>query len=202
MINKEPYYKLLHNGEVFPCILNALLVDTYGEDMYEWDITTIWLELKDTFDTEVDPDISDKIGAVQLIMLNDSFFKRPDAFYGICNTVISGNPRFDVFDEVTPPECLWAIIEVALMRDFLPLDYNVEGMIRAIFHGRDIPSIVNYAITNEDITSDVIIRKVTDILENPTTGLDQFIVDQVGALIYQLKDFPELTKAVLPKEWI
>jgi len=193
--------RLLKEENTYASILNAIMLKYYGEECYQWDPTTLWLEFKDDFSQEVDTDILDKCSAVQLIMLNDGFFKRVDVFSGVANTFTSGAPSFTVFDPVEPAEAIWAIIEVALLRDYLPLSDNLKSFLELLFRGVEIHKVVKYVITTNKPDSNTILNMVDEILEDPQGPLDNFILEQVLDLIFQAEAAPWLVDKVIPDRW-
>ena len=122
----------LQSTETSATFLNALIRRQYGDEAYEWDPLTVFLELKSDFDVELSNESMDRWSAMQVVMTSDAFFKRVDAFSAICNTLASGVSHFAVFDPVTVEEASWAIVEVALNRDMLPLSYPIHQYINVL----------------------------------------------------------------------
>ena len=202
---KDTIYILLKEETTFAVILNAIMNEYYGDteenSWYEWDPTTIWLELKDDFGANIDVDILDKISAVQVVMMTDGFFKRAEVFSSVCNTFTSGSPSFTVFDPLEPVEVVWGIVELAMLRDFLPFTDNLKGLMQVVFDGQPVHPIVKYCINTENPESRIIINMVSELLESPQGDIDEFIVDQVADLLVKVADIPLLADKIVPDKW-
>lgn len=200
MINASSIKPLLKSGYIYCATADALLQSQYGEDSYFWDPTTIWLEMRDDFNVEVDTDIMDKVGAAQVIMTSDAFFKRVDGFSNIANTLGGGDPGFQMMDPVTPEEAVWAIVEVAIMRDFLPLSPSVQSFIQALFSGTDPHPIVSYVVNSEEVDNEEIVRMAMEAAKSPQDPTDEFIAEQFSDLREQLTN-ANLNTYVAVKLW-
>ena len=123
---------LLQSPETMATVLHAILRDRYGDTWYGFDQLSIMMDLQADFECDPCPAAMDKIGAIQTLMTGDSFFKRIDAFFAICNTFSSGEPFFGAFDPVTLEEAAWAIAEAGMNRDILPFSPTIQQYCRVI----------------------------------------------------------------------
>lgn len=125
-----PRKTALESPQTLATVVHAIILDQYGEPVYDWDPTTVSLELSADFNAQICTPAMDRWCAMQVIMGSDAFFKRLDAFLNVCNTLASGSPAFEMFDPVSSEEAAWAVAEVALNRDMLPFSYSIQQYMR------------------------------------------------------------------------
>lgn len=122
----------LQSPETLASVVHAIIRQKYGEEAYDWDPLTVYLEIQADFNVDMDSAATDRWSAIQVIMADDAFFKRPEAFMGICNTLSEGEPFFQIFNPVSVEEAAWGITEVSLNRELLPFSYAVKQYLRQI----------------------------------------------------------------------
>lgn len=125
----DPYIvrqDLLQSPNTLATVVHAIVRDKYGDEAYWWDPLTVALELKADFQVAACPEVMDRWSAMQVVMTGDSFFKRIDSFFAVCNAFSSGDPFFGAFDPVTAEEAAWAIAEVGMNRDMLPFSPTIR----------------------------------------------------------------------------
>lgn len=132
MDDRQEKAAALQNPETLASVVHAIVLQQYGEEAYVWDPLTVYMELQADFGVDCASEVTDKWSAMQVIMTNDSFFKRPEAFMGICNTLCDGEPFFNVFSPPSVEEAAWTITEVSLNREILPFSYAVKGYLKQI----------------------------------------------------------------------
>lgn len=125
-----PRKTALESPQTLATVIHAILLDQYGEAVYDWDPATVALEVRDDFQAEICTPAMDRWCALQVVMGSDAFFKRLDVFLNVCNTLASGSPAFETFDPVTSEEAAWAVAEVAMNRDMLPFSYAIQQYMR------------------------------------------------------------------------
>lgn len=125
-----PRKTALESPQTLATVIHAIMLDKYGEQVYDWDPATCALEVRDDFSAEMCTQAMDRWCAMQAVMSSDAFFKRLDVFLNVCNTLASGSPSFLMFDPVTPEEAAWAVAEVAMNRDILPFAYPIRQYMR------------------------------------------------------------------------
>lgn len=199
-LNIVEMQSLLKSGGALCATVDAMLNSKYGEDWYLWDPSTIWMELRDDFQVQVDTDVMDKVGAAQVIMTGDGFFRRVDAFSGVANTLGGSSPGFQMMDPVTPEEAVWAIIEVAVMRDSLTFSPSVQDFIKTVFSGQEAHPIVSYAVNSEVVDNEEIVRMALEAVGSPNGPVDEYIVEQMKDLRSQLTE-ANLNAYVAVKLW-
>ena len=117
---------LLQSPNTLATVVHAIVRDKYGDEAYWWDPLTVALELKADFSVSPCPEVMDRWSAIQVVMTGDSFFRRIDSFFAVCNAFSSGDPFFGAFDPVTVEEAAWAVAEVGMNRDMLPFSPTIR----------------------------------------------------------------------------
>lgn len=184
----------LESPETLATVIHAIIKDKYGEEAYDWDPVTMYLELKDDFKADVNPEALDRWNAMQIVMSTGAFFERLDAFLSICNTLSSGVPFFQVFDPVTVEEAAWAITEVSLNRELKPFSYPIRQFLKMILK-RDgytpstWPSVFSEVFQDKPSAEDI--REELGALEN-RDKVEGYVDEQLKDLVYQFNQIPSL----------
>jgi hypothetical protein len=185
----------LKSPETLATVAHAIIRKQYGEDAYEWSPTTIYLELQADFTAEPDGAVLDRWSAMSVIMTSDAFFKRIDAFMGICNTLSSGEPFFQIFDPVTVEEAAWAITEVSLNRELLPFSYPIRQYLKQILKADGYPDGAYPTVFEEamELTpSAEDIRRALQKDPHNSDNVEAYINEQLKDLTYQFNKIPDL----------
>jgi hypothetical protein len=175
-------------------VVHAIIRQQYGEEAYEWDPTTVFLEAKDDFHVDMDTAVMDRWSSIQVIMLTDGFFRRLDAFLGICNTLSAGQPFFQMFDPVTVEEAAWAITEVSLNRELLPFSYPVKKYLKTIlkqdgYSPEAYPAIFREVFEVRPEASDI--RRLLQDAHNQD-NVELYIDEQLRDMVFQFNKIPSL----------
>ena len=202
MGSEYDFKSLLESPETLGTTLHAMLLEQYGPEVYTWEPETVTLEIIDDFGVEMPSGAFNRWGAIQTVMTTNEFFRRVDAFMAVCNALNTGEPFFTTFDPVTTEEITWALIEVSLNRDMVPLSRAVKGFIRESlalegYNEANMPEIIKTALnlTEEEGTS--IKKTLVDAYRTDNNDiLDEFVDEQVGILAYQLEQLPGWTGQV------
>jgi hypothetical protein len=179
-------------------LLVAILRKQYGDEFFEWDPATVYLEIRDTFGAEPSSTAMDRISAAQVLMTTDAFFKRLDGFMNICNTLSSGTPAFTLFDPATTEEMAWAVVEVSLLRELMPFAYPVKKYCTTVLendgYSGDYPDIFDHILTvkrpEASEVKEIVERELHD--ENKD-NVDIFIDEQLTDLLHQFNEIPGLS---------
>jgi len=184
------------NDATLAVVLMALLRRAFGDDVYFWDPTTVYLEIRDEFGAEPATMAMDRISAAQVVISGDAFFQDIGAFFNICNTFASGQPAFSVFDPVEPEEAAWAITEVALMRDLLPFAPTIRSYLRLQLRAdgyteEDYPAVFDYVLTRKVPRS----RELKDVLsrtlhDDQRDNVENFLLEQMDSVVHQFDKIP------------
>lgn len=187
----------IESSETLGTVIHAIVLQQYGQDVYDWDPLTVALELRDDFQAEIHSQTLDRWSAMQVVMVNDAFFKKMDAFLGISNTLAEGLPFFDMFNEVTTEEAAWAVTEVSLNRELLPFSYAVRKYIKLIldndgYSEGNYPAALEEALTiGHPQAIDIRKELVVSGSEN-RDNTERFIDEQLKILVYQFNQIPSL----------
>ncbi len=151
---------LIQSPETMATVVHAIIRDKYGDEAYWWDPLTVALELKADFQVDACPEFMDRWGAMQVVMTGDSFFRRIDSFFAVCNAFSSGEPFFGAFDPVTVEEAAWGVAEVGMNRDMLPFAPTIKRYCKLILerdgYGKgDFPPVFDIVFEDNTTLRDV-----------------------------------------------
>lgn len=195
---------LLQSSETLATVVHAIVRDKYGDEAYWWDPLTVSLELKADFSVYPSSEVMNRWCAIQLVMTGDSFFKRIDSFFAVCNALSSGDPFFGAFDPVTSEEIAWAVAEVGMNRDMLPFSPTIKKYCQIVLtndgYGKDNhPPIFNLVFDDDVTLKDIKNGLVSD--ENGAS-LKNYILENVDDLAKQfdsIKDLKNVDDDILKK---
>jgi len=183
-------------------VLLTLLQKQFGEEVFFWDPTTVFLEIKDEWKAEPSTSVMDRVSAGQIIIATDQFFQDISAFLNVCNTLSSGQPSFSVFDPVEPEEVAWAITEVALMRELQPFSPTIRDYMRVIldqdgYTEADYPDVFDYILKRDTPRS----RSFKDELDrtlhdDQTDNVEAYVMDKLGDVVYQFDKIPGMADSL------
>lgn len=184
-------------------VLHAILRKKYGDHMYVWDLASICMQVKDDFGAEMCSEAVNRIGAIQTVMVNDAFFKRPDAFIAVCNTLTTGEPFFDVFSPATTEEVAWGVSEVSLNRDLLPFSDDVLNYIKLVSTNDGYENGYPVAIKAYLESPEAAGKHVRELHGNPNNDvIDAYIDENLRDMVYQFdktKGFAKMDDILLNK---
>lgn len=185
----------LESTETKATVLHAILRKQYGDEIYDWDMATIAMEVMDDYKAEISAESANRWAALQLVMTTDAFFTRLDAFLAIANTLSSGEPFFSMFDPVTTEEAAWAIAEVALNRESLPYSYAIKQYLKALLkqdgYGDNYPDVFK-AVLAPDEPENVHEELRTIIRTHNADVVDALIDEELADLVMQFDRIPSL----------
>ena len=187
------YQQALQSHDASATLIHTILREKYGEEAYDWDPVTVALEVQADFQCEMSSESMDKYCAISTVMTSDAFFRRLDAFLGICNTLNSGAPSFDVFDPTTIEEISWAVTEVALNRELLPFSYAVKAYVRKLldddgYTPAQYPDVIKELLDGTPDT-DAVREAAKEELKPPNAGdanrsnIEEYISEQLTDLV-------------------
>lgn len=185
---------MFQNSEASTTVLCFLVNDRFGDDVWNWDPTTIYLEIRDEWGCDPAPNVMDKISAGQVLITTPAFFQDIGAFSVICNTLASGTPAFTVYDPVEVEEMAWAMVEVALIRDMLAFAPMIKDLIRFQltqdgYDDTSYPSVFTSVLGGTDKTPDELRQLMIEpsIRNDETTRVMDFVNDMVRTLLHQFE---------------
>lgn len=176
-------------------LLVALVRRHFTDEAFFWDPTTLYLEIRSEFKVDPPVEVMDRLSAAQVIITGDAFFKQLDGFFHIANVLADGAASFDMFDPVTVEEAGWALVEVSLLRDMLPLGYSVKQYIRTIllqdgYSEEDYPEVFTEALERIPVAEDIREAGERTLHDDQRDAFEEFINDQLRDLIYQFNKIP------------
>lgn len=185
----------LESTETKATVLHAILRKQYGDDVYDWDMATIAMEVMDDFKAEISAESANRWAALQLAMTTDAFFTRLDAFLAIANTLSSGEPFFSMFDPVTTEEAAWAIAEMSLNRESLPFSYAIRQYLKALLkqdgYGDTYPDVFKAVLAPE--TPERAHEEVREIIRTQNADVvDTLIDEELADMVMQFDKIPSL----------
>jgi hypothetical protein len=130
---------MLVNPGSMATLLHAIIFKEFGEEMYNWEPETIYLDINDAFDIQIPEANFNKLMALVSALSSDAFYKKWSSFDIICGALSDGDPSGD--DELLVAEMAWGIIEVGL-NDETPSEFS-----------HDIAAAVGALLVNEGFTS-------------------------------------------------
>lgn len=184
----------LQSPETLASVIHAIVRQKYGEEAYEWDPLTVYLELQADYGVDPDSAVMDRWSAISTVMVNDAFFKRPEAFMSICNALADGRPSFDVFNPVETEEAAWAITEVSLNRELLPFSYAIQQYLKQILKADGFTEDTYPAVFKEVFEAKpqaIDIRRGLGVFGNNAL-VESYIDDQLRDLVYQFNQIQSL----------
>jgi len=196
-----PRKTALENPQTLATVVHAILLEQYGEPVYDWDPATVSLEVADDFRAEICTPAMDRWCALQAVMGSDAFFTRLDVFLNVCNTLASGAPSFLTFDPVTTEEAAWAVAEVALNRDLLPFSYAIQQYLLQQLEadgfnpsGRDLPPVFAEVFAekpDEGVLRAALRGEAADANER---NIERYLMEQMFDLDVQFNRIPDLSR--------
>jgi len=164
----------------------ALLV-VEEEELYSVDtpFLEIFAQIQEAFNVEIEDTNRQKLQAILTSLTTDGFYNDPDVFVAVCNTLIHGDPMFNMEEDLEVIEILWGIYEVSLNLD------NPDEM----EFSEQIEEIIDNEINNEK--EDMEALTLEDVAQE--SYFKRFLVDQKLKLFSELKTIREdLTFEQLP----
>ncbi len=187
----------LQTSETSATLVHAIVREQYGEEVYDWDPVTVYLELRDDFRVEPSAEVLDRWSAIQVVMTTDGFFQRLDAFLGICNTLTTGQPFFNVFDPVTVEEAAWGVTEVALNRELLPFSYPIRQYLRQLlkadgYDKEDYPAALDEVFDRKPRAADIRAELRGGAADHNRSNVEAYVNEELGDLVHQFNEIPSM----------
>ncbi len=191
----------LESPQTLATVVHAIMLDQYGEAVYEWDPVTCAMEVAADFKAEICTPAMDRWCAMQVVMGSDAFFKRLDAFLNVCNTLSSGSPAFLTFDPVTAEEAAWAVAEVAMNRDILPFSYPIKQYMRRQLEADgfspdsgDLPPVFAEMFERKPDEGRIRSALSGEAADGNAANIEQFLTAQVLSMETQFNRIPDLRR--------
>ena len=111
-LRKQEIARVLEDEESFGTCLLAVLLDSYGTEVFEWEPDTIRMQLKDDFGAKLPLINHDKIWSLIVAMTTNQFNLSSDIFSQTCRVLNDDEADFDVFSPIDPEDLAWGVAEV------------------------------------------------------------------------------------------
>ena len=191
----------LESPQTLATVVHAIMLDQYGQAVYDWDPVTCAMEVSEDFKAEVCTPAMDRWCAMQAVMGSDAFFKRLDVFLNVCNTLSSGSPSFLVFDPVTPEEAAWAVAEVSMNRDMLPFSYSIRQYMRQQLeadgfdpNSGDLPPVFSEMFERRPDEGRIRSSLSGDVADGNASNIERYLMEQMLSLETQFNRIPDLRR--------
>ena len=114
--SKQTYQQLWLGRDTIGSSLLTLVLDSYGQEIFELDPTAFRKELEEGFQVADIPEVNtDKVWTLWLALTSDLVHQDVSTFINAAN-VLNGTPlSYDVFDIADVYECAWAITELTML---------------------------------------------------------------------------------------
>lgn len=148
-IKKMSSSSLLSDENISPKQIAEKLISSYGADWSKWLPETLRTQVEGDYG-EVPESVYNKIFAIKILLSDDSFWNN---IFNFQNIVLSFNgiiPDFKNFQELSPAQIVYGILESRKIREF-PFDDIVKDYIKEVFfdHGLFIaPKKLNFMELN------------------------------------------------------
>jgi hypothetical protein len=198
MSNRYQRQQAFQNPEESATVLHAILLEKYGEEVYDWDPVTVALEVQADFQCEMCSEAVDRWCAISTTMASNVFFTRLDAFLGIVNTLNSGAPAFDAFDPSSVEEIAWAVVEVALNREMLPFSYTIRQYVKKLlaqdgYDETDYPEVLRELLDRTPDTDAIrAAARTPDQTDSNKNNIEAYIDGQMADMIAQFDKIQDL----------
>ena len=125
-LDREQSSRLLAEPDTSATALHMILLGAYGPELYgeegepQMDPVELWVRVREDFSVTVPEENENRINALMLAVSTDNFYSDPVTFSAVCLGIHDGDLAdmvAGVMEELTLPEMLWGIFEVALNRD-------------------------------------------------------------------------------------
>jgi len=191
----------LETPQTLATVVHAIMLDQYGEAVYDWDPVTCAMEAAADFQAEICTQAMDRWCAMQVVMGSDAFFKRIDAFLNVCNTLASGSPSFLMFDPVTSEEAAWAVAEVAMNRDMLPFSYSIQQYMRHQLEADgfdprsgDLPPVFAEMFERRPDEGRIRSALTGEAADGNASNIEKYLMEQMLDLEAQFNRIPDLRR--------
>ena len=187
----------LESTETKATVVHAILRQQYGEEVYDWDLATVAMEVADDYGASISSESANRWAALQIAMTTDAFFTRLDAFLAVCNALASGEPFFNIFDPVTTEEAAWAIAEISLNRELLPFSYAIKQYIKQSLkqdgYGDTYPSVFKAVLAEDEPQGKSVQKQVRESMQSENgVNVDALIDEELADMVMQFDQIPSL----------
>lgn len=106
-------------------VLYTICLKTFGSEMHEWELETLWMEIQDEFKVDPADANKDKLAAAISLLVTNAFYENFQAFEAIGKGLNGQTADFEWITPLTPEEATWAVVESRIL-DSTPEDFSEE----------------------------------------------------------------------------
>jgi len=115
--------ELLRDPDTFGTVILSLLLQTYGEEIFDLDVLEIYARVQDDFSAVISEEGENRLNALMFALSSNAFYEDVDVFRAVATSLYDGDLGDLVgggLEDLTIPEILWSIYEVGLLREDEP----------------------------------------------------------------------------------
>lgn len=207
---KKVYEELWRDRAAIGTALLTLVLDSYGQEIFDMDPEAFRKELEEGFGVDDIPAINtDKVWSLWSALTTDLVHTDPATFINAAN-VLNGTPlSYDVFDVADVYECAWTLVELSLLDSETPNRLSPEvrryigeickeqGLYRppvilakvADFGGKD------YSSTIESHAVDTVeLQTMLKAQQEFSNDVSSYVDRQTSRLMLQMNSLPLMNK--------
>lgn len=195
----NPLKDLLRSQETKATTLYVICLHEFGDEIHEWDPEMWSLEIEERFGVEIPRINSDKLNALVSALTDKAFYTNWQIFGATCEILNGFNSELDEFsyEELTPAEMAWAVFEVKLVDDDLPV-FHVDvatfvGSILGEYGFLSAPGSLSFA-SIPDMYLGMKSYSAEEAAENTQKRqgevLGEYISEQITELLSELRSLP------------
>jgi len=174
-------------------VIHGIVRHLYGDEVYDRDPLTVFMDLHDDVGAEADPNVMDRWNAVQILMADDAVFHNFHAFHAVAASMDDGNPFFETFDPLSVEEAAWALLEMSLQRDMLPFGHGIRTYLKTIleldgYGDEEIPPVFHAVFRGDDPS----LGKHLKLGAPNAPALQDYLDARLDELEAQAANFPEI----------
>jgi len=112
--------ELIRDESTYGLVLITILLEAYGEQLFEVDSIELYLEIEEDFRAIMSEAGENRVQACLISMMSDDFYTDPLILRAVAMALYEGSLGDlvnGVLEPVEVPEVLWAVYEVGLLRD-------------------------------------------------------------------------------------
>ncbi len=212
MENKEIYADLFTSRDTLGAVLLTAAYAIYGSDFMNWDPAAVRLNLNQDLGTFPPIEVTNRLQAAVTVALNDYFFKSPDLFFFVADS-LNRHPA-DPTIPIPPnlPRTAWTIMEAKFIRSLIGtpvLDYSPElatyaGILLTGAGMEEPPEYMSWADFPEppdtsealDLDPDFMLS-ARETAREQREMLESYVTEHIQLMFTQLSRIPDVDKDVV-----
>jgi hypothetical protein len=191
-LDPKAVFTALQDPETFATTLLTICLIMYGDETFQIeDPIVLFKFLEEDFHTELHENCENRLQAILIALKTDYFWNDLEVFKSICQTLFGGDPGvfgdFVYQDDITVPEILWGMYEVALVSD--------KNVVETVDYAPAIQLFIDTLLKTDVNDVDDQASNVNELGQRGIDPTDTVIADNVAKLKAQLlsiglKDLP------------